>query len=279
MAFLLVMKAEIVRQWIMMRRYWFATLVGIIMGYGMLMMMVYMFLTNEEEATKWALKSLDNILGVILGMYAFGTVGMFSRGLQSMTNTGHLEQLCMSPHGLVTNFLARSFVSTVSSMMSCGVMLYMVALTLGESLQFDPLATFVVLALTYLNLIGFGFMIGGLILVFKQIGQVAQLLRLVIFALPILATEKSEEWSALLKWAAHSFPVWDAAICLKYVLIEGQGMIIPDTPDVQGTFVSVFRHSSFSLMLVSCAFWLSAGIMLFKMMENHSRDKGTLGTH
>jgi hypothetical protein len=43
---------------------------------------------------------------------------MFTQGLQGMATSGVLEQLCMSPHGLITNFLRQVLVASVSTIIS-----------------------------------------------------------------------------------------------------------------------------------------------------------------
>ena len=306
MGFLLIMKAEIVRAWIVTRRYWFRTLTSIIVGYGMLMVLVLGFMSKgcqpempqpgdtptqieAAEATPPApmasgmagklvndpSKATEYVLGFIVGLFAFGIVGLFTQGLQSMAGTGVLEQLCLSPHGLVTNFLARATVGGVNTIISSGLMLLLVAYTLQGGLYWDWAAVPLLLALTFINLLGFGFMVGGLVLVFKQTGQVAIIIRLVLFGLALFATEDllMGHWAMAL--FLHVLPITDAAICLKYVLIEGQG-----THD-GGQFLSVFFQPthSFWWLLVNCVLWTGIGIACFKVMENWSRDKGTLGAY
>ncbi|HEO71317.1 MAG TPA: hypothetical protein ENN80_08640, partial [Candidatus Hydrogenedentes bacterium] len=197
MSFFLVVKAELVRNFIIMRRYWFRTLTGMIIGYGFLVMLIVGFVNrsdavNEQMAEKLGEGNATNwALGFIIGMFAFGIVGMFSQGLQQMAQNGQLEQLCMSPHGLVTNFLARCCVGSISSILSSAVMLWLISVTFRDTLHatgpnFVP--TLVLLVLTFANLLGFGFMVGGLVLVFKQTGQVAIMIRMALFALAIGAT-------------------------------------------------------------------------------------------
>ena len=57
MSFLLVMKAEIVRSFIIMRRYWFRTITGMVIGYGMLMVLIAGFIYSrpgvEENLNKF----------------------------------------------------------------------------------------------------------------------------------------------------------------------------------------------------------------------------------
>lgn len=274
MGFFLVLKAEVVRGFIIMRRYWFATLTGIIVGYGFLMMLIIAFMANRESLGQLAGRAVPirGVLGFIVGMFAFGIVGMFSQGIQGMARTGELEQVYMSPHGLVTNFLARSLVSSVMSIISSAVMLTLVAMSLGSKLHADPLPTILLLAMTYANLIGFGFMVGGLVLVFKQVGEVAMLLRLALMGLAVIATDKINQWSfAPARWLAHALPITDAAICLKHVIVDGQV--------VNGVFVSVFTLPSFYFLIMSCFIWTTIGVTCFKFMENWSRSKGTLGVY
>jgi hypothetical protein len=42
---------------------------------------------------------------------------------------------------------------------------------------------------------------------------------------------------------------------------------------------SVFSHLSFYFLGFSCVFWTLIGISCFKVMENWSRSKGTLGAY
>jgi hypothetical protein len=294
MGFFLVMKAELARNFIIMRRYWFRTVTGMIIGYAMLLMLVLGFmhtgqavgdmatkLSDAETATNWA-------LGFIVGMFAFGVVGMFTQGLQEMAQSGQLEQLCMSPHGLVTNFMARSAVGSVSNIVTSAIMVWLIAKSVGGTLHADFTPTVVLLALTFANLIGFGFMVGGLVLVFKQTGQIAVLIRMALFALAVLATDKVNTWILPLRLLAHALPITDATICLKYVLVQGQvkpvldalGKPILDAAGIPvAQFASVYAHPSFFLLLVSCILWTVLGITCFRLMEDWSRDKGTLGAY
>lgn len=294
MGFFLVLKAELVRNFIIMRRYWFRTITGMIIGYTMLLMIIVGFMQKGQAVGDLASKlttaesATSGALGFIMGMFAFGIVGMFTQGLQEMAQSGQLEQLCMSPHGLVTNFLARSVVNSISSIMTSAIMIWLIAKSIGGVLHPEVGPIVLLLALSFANLIGFGFMVGGLVLVFKQTGQIAVVIRLALFGLAIVATEKIAHWPALARWLAHILPITDAAICLKFVLVHGQMQPVLDQAgkavmDAAGKpameFVSLFAHPSFYFLLVSCALWTIIGITCFRSMENWSRNKGTLGAY
>lgn len=278
LGFFLVMKAELVRSYIITRRYWFRTLIGLGIGYGMLMVLIGGFIYSGQsiEGTMGSMgdpaKATNFVLGFIIGLFAFGIVGMFSQGLQGMASTGVLEQLCMSPHGLITNFLARTVVSSITTIVSSGVLVWLVARSVGGELHFDLLPVITVLVLTFINLLGFGFMIGGLVLVVKQVGQVAIILRMLLFGLAMFAREDVYGKNILFDVAMHALPITDAAVCLKYILIKGQ-------MNANGEFVSLFAYPYFYYLMVSCVIWTTIGLAVFKYMENWSRYKGTLGSY
>ncbi len=279
MGFFLVMKAELVRGFIVTRRYWFRTIISMLLGYGMLMMLIYGFLYSQDTITEQlgdrladAEKATNFVLGFIIGMFAFGVVGMYTQGLQGMARSGVLEQLCMSPHGLITNFLARTLVSAVTTIISSSILVYMVVVTVGGTLHFDPVAVPVLLAMTFLNLLGFGLMVGGLVLVFKQVGELAIIVRMALFGLAIFAREEIVAGGGPFAWIMHALPITDAAISLKYVLIRGQ-------INIDGVYQSIFLHPSFYWLIVNAVLWNIIGLCTFKAMENYSRAKGTLGTY
>jgi ABC-2 type transport system permease protein len=265
MGFFLVMKAEIVRSFIVMRRYWFATATGMVVGYGVFMTLIFGFMRGTVDVA-WAQKAMGGAFGLVIGMFAFGIVGLFSQGLQSMARSGELEQVYMSPHGLITNFLARSLVGSVVGILLWTVLLVMISATLKADLHADPGPTLLLLFLTYVNLIGFGFLVGGLVLVFKQTGQVATLIRLALMGIAVTVSDKIYQWPPALRVLAHLVPITDATICLKLVVVEGFG-------------TRIFTHPSFYALLFNCVLWTTLGIACFRVMENWSRDKGTLGVY
>ena len=179
------MKAEVVRSLIIMRRYWLATLIGLIIGYGMIIALIWAFTvgsgsqvatsirkvaidrvapaassagpqgplgtaSGEEQppeaaqpaanAAERGAKIMNGVLGFVIGLFAFGVIGMFAQGLAGMAQSGELEQLCMSPHGLVGNFLARSLVTALNSILSSTILVLLVSHTIPDAsrLAFRP---------------------------------------------------------------------------------------------------------------------------------------------
>ena len=300
MGFFLVLKAEVKRTMIISRRYWFATLTALFVACIMFTVFFYGFFAGIGAGM--AGLAIDKALGLIIGIFAFSMVGMFSTGLAGMARSGELEQVYMSPHGLITNFMARSTVSTILSIVTWTVILSFMSASLQRAdksvvpadpqtvqaatidnsaaapakdadapriagtgkLHADPLPVSVLFLLTYFSMTGFGFMIGGLVLVFKQVGQIAVLLRFAMMAIAWTASDALYNQPIFVQAMAHSIPVTDAAICLKLVLLDGIGN-------------DVFTHDSFFFLIVNVAVWTPIGLAIFKSMENWARSKGTLG--
>ncbi len=300
MGFFLVLKAEVKRTMIISRRYWFATLTALFVACIMFTFFFYGFFAGLGAGMAGV--AIDKALGLIIGIFAFSMVGMFSSGLAGMARSGELEQVYMSPHGLITNFMARSTVSTILSIVTWTVILSFMSTSLQRAdknavpadpqtvqaatidnsgaapakemdapstagtgkLHADPLPVSVLFLLTYFSMTGFGFMIGGLVLVFKQVGQIAVLLRFAMMAIAWTASDALYDHHIVLQALAHTIPVTDAAICLKLVLLKGIGN-------------DVFTHKSFYFLILNVAVWTPIGLAIFKSMENWARSKGTLG--
>ncbi len=122
-------------------------------------------------------------------------------------------------------------------------------------------------------------------------------------------TQDLSAWPTVPRVMAHALPITDAAICKKYTLVDGQERPVVDEAgkkilleqlpllDSEGAPVldeagnpavvpvfqmerrSVLLHPSFWLLIMSCAIWTPLGIFVFRVMENHSRYKGTLGAY
>lgn len=303
MGFFLVLKAEVVRTLIISRRYWFATLTALFVACIMFTGFFYGFLAGIGLGVGMAGVAIEKALGLVIGIFAFSMVGMFSSGLAGMARSGELEQVYMSPHGLITNFMARSTVSTILSIVTWTLILSFMSASLSRAgapasddatvqasanetqavvpqpgggpasiesmkgdgtLHADPLPVSVLFFLTYFSMTGFGFMIGGLVLVFKQVGQVAVLLRFAMMAIAWSASDALYDMHFVIQWIGHMIPVTDAAICLKLVVLRGIGN-------------DVFTHPSFFFLIANVAIWTPIGLACFKTMENWARSKGTLG--
>ncbi len=173
---------------------------------------------------------------------------------------GTLEQLYMSPLGFgwvgisyVLTFLAINLVITL------GMFFVMMTIT-GKWLHLDFLSLFPLLLLTIWGVYGFGFAMGGLALVFKQVQSVFQIFQF-IWLLFIVAAQPS---------IMESFPVvkllpvtWGTHLIGK-VLLDGQSLYAMPAIDI-------------FLLAVNSAIYFVLGYTGFKYLERIARDRGLLG--
>ena len=176
--------------------------------------------------------------------------------------------------------MAQTMVGAVSTIISSGILVYAVTWSVGGMLHWDTLPILLLLTLTFFNLVGFGFMVGGLVLVFKQVGQIAILVRMALFALAVFAREEMLNQPWPFRLMLHMLPITDATISIKYVLSQGQMVEkINENGETVLEFSSVFYHTSFYWLLVSCVVWTFIGLTVFRILEDYSRSKGTLGSY
>lgn len=201
-----------------------------------------------------------------------------------MAQNGQLEQLCMSPHGLVSNFMARSLMAAATAVPTSAVMVWLIAYQLGFDMPMDTPVDFLkllaLMMLSFMNLIGFGFMVGGLVLVFKQTGQVAVIVRMGLLGVAVTA-DNVHEYSRVARAFMHALPITDATLCLIHLVIRGEMQPIYNSSGeaVGSEYVPLFFYPSFPLLVLNVLVWTFVGITCFRIMENWSRNKGTLGAY
>ncbi|MDE2822892.1 MAG: ABC transporter permease, partial [Chloroflexota bacterium] len=121
-------------------------------------------------------------------------------------------------------------------------------------------------ALTMVGLFGFGYAIGGLTLVFKQISSVSGLLTNVLLFLN----------GALLP--VHHFPAWLETIAV--FLPTTQGIIVLRKVVVDGaSLTAVWEDGSMVFLAVQSILFLVVGWALFNVGERVAKRSGTLGQY
>ncbi len=169
---------------------------------------------------------------------------------------GTLEQLYMCPLG----FGWVSFCNAVSGLLinfgiTFGMLLIMMATT-GRWLHLDLLSIVPLMLLTVWSVYGFGFLMGGLALVFKQVQGALQILQFVWLGL-IAAPLDQFPW---LKYAPVS---WGTHL-LGRVMIGGESLFEMPASDVL-------------FLAVNSAVYFALGYLGFKYFERVARDRGLLG--
>ena len=206
-----------------------------------------------------------SLLGFLLWFYAAFAISGMSGGITGEASIGTLEQLYMSPMPTWLVFVGRviaTFVKGTAMVVLLGVVLAMI-LPVTLPLELAALPPF---ALTMVGLFGFGYAIGGLTLVFKQISSASGLLTNVLLFLN----------GALLP--VHHFPPWLETVAV--FLPTTQGIIVLRKVVVDGmSLTAVWQDGSMVFLAVQSAVFLLVGWVLFNVGERIAKQRGTLGQY
>ena len=103
-----VLYAEVLREIITTRRYLLETISGLVMVYILFMGFFFAGQGFTAHVTLQALNRIDlahRTVGFILWLFALNSVGHFSNAIRDESNIGVMEQIALSPSGLIMDCL------------------------------------------------------------------------------------------------------------------------------------------------------------------------------
>ena len=136
------------------------------------------FLGSPENAAEGTPYIIVNTVLWFLALMAMQGIGW---EVEREATRGTLEQLYMSPIGAWRILLARMMGTVLINLIIIAVMLTLSMLTARQWLTFDLTTLLPVLLLTIICMLGIGFMVAGLALMFKQIQSFLQIAQFIFF--------------------------------------------------------------------------------------------------
>lgn len=255
-ATLILMRAFAKQIWIELTRYAFDTVSSLVAMY-MLFLVVFFGIQGVGGVTEGQTLS-SIILGFnvwVLLMFAYSSV---ASGLVGEAQTGTLEQLAMSPHGLLNTVLIRFWIAFLFVFIQITILLNLAMVTTGHWLHLDLLSVIPLLLMTGTAILGIGLVMGGLALVFKRVQNVSGLLQ---FGLIALVAAPVDQFPAL-----KLVPVSLGYQLLNRVMVDE--VAITDLP-----------AGDLGILVGGAAVFLLVGALIFKAMEARARDRGLLGQY
>ncbi|MFQ5795466.1 MAG: ABC transporter permease [Candidatus Bipolaricaulia bacterium] len=256
MTTLVLMKAMVKRYGIELRRYYFNTLSGLVTVY---MIFLFIFLGARSFAGNtpgFGETHAALVVGFMIWFLALFAYDELSWVLIQEAQQGTLEQLSMSPLGFGRVLLSRILAALVFDIGIMLIFLVLMMASTGKWLHLDFLSIFPLLLLTVAGVLGIGFIMGGLALVFKQIEGSFQILQFMFVAMIAAPPERFSFAKYLpLSWGTN---------LIRRVMIEEASILEIPVGDL--------------LFLVGNAvFYLGLGFAIFKFFEHQARDQGLLG--
>jgi ABC-2 type transport system permease protein len=207
----------------------------------------------------------STFLGFITWMYAMMAIGNVAYGVRGEMSAGTLEQMAMSPAPLGIVLLGRAIANLLVTTVQVLLLSVGMRQAVGIGAPMNP-AGVVVLLLTLLGILGFGFLIAGAVLIWKQVESLANLVQNTLLFLngSLLPVEQMPPW---LSTVAHVFPSTQGIIVLRRVALGGQSL------------ASVWQDGSLFWLVIHSGLFFLGGWIVFTFCERSAKKKGSLGQY
>ncbi|MBW2642787.1 MAG: ABC transporter permease, partial [Deltaproteobacteria bacterium] len=194
------------------------------------------------------------------------SVGHFSNAIRDESHIGVMEQIALSPSGLIVDMWGRAIGKTMIDSVMIGIVLLTIMLTTKISLSFPVFSVGLVFILTLLGLYGLGFLFGGLALIYKRLGSITIVVR---FGFLILtgAITPIEDFPSWLQIICKTLPMTEGLKILRLLMVEKK------------SFSVVLGSGALLVLVINSAIYMSVGLISFKYLENVARDRGLLGVY
>jgi ABC-2 type transport system permease protein len=258
MRYLYVLKSMMKKNFLIIWRYPFNLIAGV---FSLLVVFFVIF-----YGAKWIAGGNpsfgDTEAGIIMGFVLWSfIIFAFSDLTWDFINEaqqGTLEQLYMSPLGF--GWVSTSYILTflvINLTLTFSILFSIMAIT-GKWLNMDFASLLPLMLLTIWGVYGFGFAMGGLALVFKQVQAAFQVFQFV-WLLFILAPAVLET----VPWVKFLPVTWGTHL-IGRVMIDGQSLYAMAPADLL-------------FLAANSACYFALGFLGFKYLERTARDRGLLG--
>lgn len=207
----------------------------------------------------------SSLLGYLIWFYAITAIETMSWNLRDEMQCGQLEQLYMSPAAAQVLILGRSLSTFVVATCQVAIISAAMLALFGVAVPFSATAL-PVLALTMAGLFGFGYMLAGATLVYKQTGPLSNILTNALLFLngAILPVDRLPDW---LQTIARLLPSTQGIDVMRRIALGGE------------TLAAVWTDGSLIWLIVHSTVFFIAGWLVYRWCERIAKRKGSLGQY
>lgn len=257
MSWLNVLTANLRKVGIEMLRYLPDTISSVVTFYAIFLLMFWgIQLVAAPETVDASSQYL--IVSVVLWFLALMAMQGIGWEITQEATRGTLEQLYMSPVGTWSILLARMISRVAIELVIVVLVLALAMLTARQWLTFDLMTLLPLLLLVVTCMIGVGFMVAALSLLFKQIQAFLQIAQFIFFALVAVPVGLSS-WLELA-------PVIRGSSMIRRAMIEG-------------ITLTQFAASDWLLLAANAVVYLALGVLIYKLAERRAMQRGLLGQY
>ncbi|AXR79343.1 ABC transporter permease [Natrarchaeobaculum sulfurireducens] len=204
----------------------------------------------------------DSIEGIIVGYFLWtlsvGAYSSISNDISSEVQWGTLERHVMTPFGFAPVALLKGVAKIVRTFLTSAIILAVMILLTGSTLQLHLLTIFVVATLSIVSVLGLGLAAGGITVLYKQIGNWLNLLQFGFIVL-ISAPAFDLGWMQLL-------PLAHGSALLQRAMVDGSRLW-------------EFTPLELAVLVGVAAGYLTFGFVVFQYATRRARRLGVLGDY
>jgi ABC-2 type transport system permease protein len=204
----------------------------------------------------------DSIEGIVVGYFLWtlsvGAYSSISNDIGSEVQWGTLERHIMTPFGFAPVALLKGVAKVVRTFLISTVILGIMLVITGTTLQIDVLTTVVVAVLSITSVLGLGFAAGGISVLYKRIGNWLNLLQ---FGFVVLI----------------SAPAFDLGWTRFLPLAQGSALL--QRAMLEGTHLWEFPLVDLAVLMGTAVGYLGFGYLVFQRATHRARRLGVLGDY
>jgi ABC-2 type transport system permease protein len=258
---LLALRAEMHKGFWLLWQYRYNSLAELItMG---IMFVGVSFLLGRGQMNSAEVSSI--LLGYLVWFFSLAAISNMSFNLMEEARAGTLEQMFMSPVPVGIIVLGRVFAMMLTAVLQVAIVGIgiMLVLRLEIPMRWQGIPIFLI---TITGLLGFGFFIGGLTLIYKQVWSIANMIQntLIFLTGALVPVSFFPDW---LEFLSKLLPSTQGIIVLRRVVLEQQ------------TLLSAWQDGSLFLLILNSAIYFIGGWLFFMLCENQAKKQGTLGQY
>lgn len=244
--------------WAFLPLMWFAPYLLMMTAIGGSASMHFTEISGFEDFIAFA------VIGWFVYTYVDTTIWSIGQNFRWEQFSGTLEPLFVAPVPRTSILIGAAISDTVSTSMSALIMLGTSCVIFGVGYALTTIGPIIlILMMMVVALFGFGFMIAGLIIVFKDPSVLTELIDNVVFALspvsyPIQVLPRAAQM------VAYALPATIAIMTIRELAIGGALETVS------------FLYTLGGLALLIVAFWIM-GLLCFRYAERWTKKRGSMG--
>jgi ABC-2 type transport system permease protein len=207
----------------------------------------------------------SSLVGYLVWMYVAAALGDLTYGLRGEISAGTLEQLAMSPIPIGILLIGRVIANLLITSVQV-ILMGFIVLSLIHVRIFIPLSAVLALLITFIGVLGFGYIIAGMMLLFKQVEALNNLFNnaLAFFNGAFLPVSAMPAWMASI---SVLLPSTLGIIVIRSITLEGK------------TLLETWNNGNLVALIINSVLYLLIGLGIYTLCERVAKNRGSLGQY